>query len=124
MYDHVDQRVADLGRTRPLYDALMRAMGYTRISEDADSIGWYEPPSPKRAAFFSLMRDPQHGPNQTRIAFGAPDRHEVNRLAEIARRARARNYEAPHECTEYTPRYYAAFFDDAEGNKLEICFRD
>jgi hypothetical protein len=124
MYDHVDQRVGDPARVRPLYDALMRAMGCTRISEDAQSVGWYNAEDPKRQPFFSLVRDGSHRPNQTRIAFRAAGRQDVDRLAEIALRAGARHFEAPHECIEYTPRYYAAFFDDADGNKLEICWRD
>lgn len=35
----------------------------------------------------------------------------------------AHAYEAPHACTEYTQTYYATFFEDAEGNKLEVCYR-
>ena len=54
----------------------------------------------------------------------AADRAEVDRLAAIAREAGAAAFEAPHVCEEYTPFYYAAFFEDADGNKLEICYRE
>ena len=124
MYDHVDQRVADPAKVRPLYGALMDAMGFTRLSEDAESICWYHAQDPRNQPFFSLAGDRDHRAGGTRLAFRAASRAEVDRLAEVARRAGARNFEAPHECTEYTPRYYAAFFEDAEANKLEICFRD
>lgn len=124
MYDHVDQRVADLAQTRPLYAALMEAMGFTQLSEGVESICWYHPRAPKTSPFFSLVADSGHRPNGTRIAFRAAERPDVDRLAEIALRAGARHLEPPHECTEYTPRYYAAFFEDADGNKLEVCCRD
>jgi len=124
MYDHVDQRAADLTLIRPVYGALMDAMGLTRIVEDADNICWYDPHESKGRPFFSLVRADDHLPNGTRIAFRAASRQDVDRLAEAALRAGARNFEAPHECTEYSPRYYAAFFEDPEGNKLEVCFRD
>lgn len=123
LYDHVDQRTADLKRARPIYDALLKAMGYTRISEDAENICWYDPAAPAAQPFFSLMLDAHHQPPKTRVAFRAVDRDQVNLLAESARRAGAQNYEAPHVCAEYTGNYYAAFFEDADGNKLEICCR-
>ena len=52
-----------------------------------------------------------------------PSRAEVDRLAEIARASGATAFEPPHVCEEYTPFYYATFFEDADGNKLEICYR-
>ncbi len=124
MYDHVDQRVTDLSRSRPVYGALMAVMGFTQISEDPESICWYDPRDPKRQPFFSLVRASEHQPNGARVAFRAESRQNVDRLAEAALRAGARSFEAPHECTEYTPRYYATFFEDAEGNKLEVCCRN
>ena len=33
LFDHVDLRVSDLARVRPLYDALSAAMGFTRWDE-------------------------------------------------------------------------------------------
>jgi predicted lactoylglutathione lyase len=71
-----------------------------------------------------LVLDAHHRPNGTRLALRALDRLEVDRLAELARSAGALAFEPPHVCTEYTPFYYAAFFEDADGNKLEICYRD
>jgi len=51
----------------------------------------------------------------------APTLSEVARLAEIIVRAGARNVEGPgyHE----GPGYYAVFFEDPSGNRLEICHR-
>jgi hypothetical protein len=48
----------------------------------------------------------------------------VDRLAGVAQEAGARNMSGPRACPEYNPTYYAAFFDDPCGNKLEICFHD
>jgi predicted lactoylglutathione lyase len=69
------------------------------------------------------MTDPQHRANGTRIAFRANSRDEVDRLAEVARAAGARSIEGP-ENYGGSPRYYAVFFEDADGNKLEICYRE
>jgi catechol 2,3-dioxygenase-like lactoylglutathione lyase family enzyme len=123
LFDHVDLRVSDLAKARRLYDALLPAMGFSRIAEDATTICYYRPGEDRSAPFFGVERDPNHRPNATRIALRAGDRAEVDRLAGIARQAGATAFEPAHVCEEYTPFYYATFFEDADGNKLEICFR-
>jgi len=123
LFDHVDLRVSDFAKVRKLYDALLPAMGFTRIVEDAETICYYVPQGERAAPFFALDLDPTHRANANRIALRAADRAEVDRLAELARDAGAAAFEPPHVCEEYTPIYYATFFEDADGNKLEICFR-
>lgn len=124
LYDHVDLRVSNLARCRGLYDALMRAMGYPVANEDPETVTWYAQCDPKANPFFGIMLEAEHRPNGTRIAFRAAGRDEVDRLAGIVRTAGARAFEPAHLCEEYSPSYYATFFEDAEGNKLEICYRD
>ncbi|MFZ0032711.1 MAG: VOC family protein [Candidatus Cybelea sp.] len=123
LFDHVDLRVSNLGKVRSLYDALLPAMGYSRIAEDAESVCYYRPGEDRTAAFLALDTDPNHRPNGTRIAIRAAGRAEVDRLAGVAQQAGAAAFEPAHVCTEYTPFYYATFFEDADGNKLEICYR-
>jgi catechol 2,3-dioxygenase-like lactoylglutathione lyase family enzyme len=65
----------------------------------------------------------QHRPNLTRLAFCAPTREEVDRIAAIAAAAGARAYEAPALCDEIAENYYAAFFEDPDGNRLEVVCR-
>ena len=123
LYDHVDLRVSDIWKTRALYDSLLPALGCTDLQEDSNSVCYYAPGFDRERAFFGIIVEANHRPNESRIAFRARDRAEVDRLAAIAKQAGALAYEAPHVCEEYTPFYYAAFFEDADGNKLEICFR-
>jgi hypothetical protein len=123
LYDHVDFRVGDLVLTRPLYDALLSAMGYTDVRADTESVGYHRPNETGAEPFFWLVQERGHLPNGTRTAFGAASRAEVDRLAAIAQKRGARAFEPPQLIGEYGPTYYATFFEDAEGNKLEICFR-
>jgi len=123
LFDHVDMRVRDLVRARPLYDALLGAMGYTELHEDEDSAGYHRPDETGAEPFLWLVADGDHRPGQTRIALYAQTRAEVDRLARIAHEAGAQAFEAPQLVPEYGPTYYATFFEDAEGNKLEICCR-
>jgi hypothetical protein len=123
LFDHVDFRVGDVPRVRPLYDALFDAMGYHDRHEESDSVGYHRVGETGADAFFWIVHEEGHVANGTRVAFAAASRAEIDRLAAIARDHGAQAYEAPHLVTEYGPSYYASFFEDAEGNKLEICCR-
>lgn len=120
-FDHVDLRVRSLAEARPFYEALLPALGFTR---DAKIEGWlqYETIGTEGAPeFFGVTESPQHVANECRIAFWAGSTREVDRLAEIAVQAGARNVEGPgYEA----PHYYAVFFEDPSGNRLEICYRE
>lgn len=124
LFDHVDLRVSDLTKARSLYNTLLPAMGFTNVVEDANSICYYAPGDDRAAPFFGLDLDPDHRPNGSRIALRASSSAEVDRLSELARSAGALNFEAPQVCAEYRPLYYASFFEDPDGNKLEICYRE
>lgn len=76
------------------------------------------------APFFGFTEDAGHRPNANRIAFWVRNPAEVDRLAEVARAAGARDVSGPRACPEYSPTYYAVFFADPSGNKLEIYHRE
>ncbi len=119
-FDHVDLRVRSLSEARPFYEALLPALGFTR---DAKIEGWlqYEAAGTDGAPeFFGVTESPKHVANECRVAFWADSIHEVDRLAAIAVQAGARNVEGP---AYEDAHYYAVFFEDPSGNRLEICYR-
>jgi catechol 2,3-dioxygenase-like lactoylglutathione lyase family enzyme len=124
LYDHIDLRVRNVARARKFYRPLMKALGFSRYGSNP---WWTTFSAPKRGnelpAFFGFTRDPKHKPNGTRIAFWAASRAEVDRIAKVARRAGAKNIEGPAPYEPDTPEYYAVFFEDPDGNKLEVCYR-
>ena len=62
----------------------------------------------------------RHIANECRVAFWVESNSEVERLAAIVVRAGARNVEGP---LYEDPGYYAVFFEDPSGNRLEVCYR-
>jgi predicted enzyme related to lactoylglutathione lyase len=118
-FDHIDLRVTRMADVVPFYEMLLPALGFTR---DATVEGWlqFEAADADITEFFGVTEDPDHVPNQTRIAFWAESRSEVDRLAEVATRAGARRVEGP---LHYEPGYYAVFFEDPCENRLEVCHR-
>ena len=120
-FDHIDLRVRSLAEVRSFYEMLLPALGFTR---DATIEGWlqYEVDGKNGATeFFGVTESPQHVANECRIAFWADSIHEVDRLAMVVAQAGARNVEGPgYEEAQY----YAVFFEDPSGNRLEICYRE
>jgi catechol 2,3-dioxygenase-like lactoylglutathione lyase family enzyme len=119
-FDHVDIRVRSLAEARPFYERLLPALGFTR---DVRIEGWlqYEAEGSDGATeFVGVTESPQHVANECRIAFWAETIREVDRLAAMVVQAGARHVEGPlyEEAS-----YYAVFFEDPSGNRLEICYR-
>ncbi len=123
LFDHVDLRVADLAAARPLYDALLQLLGFTKMNADAESVGYHRPGETGAEPFLWLVEDRDHVPNGTRIAFTARSRHMVEHCASAALACGAREFEPAQPVPEYGPSYYATFFTDASGNQLEVCCR-
>ena len=81
----------------------------------------YEAAGQESTEFFGVTESSNHVPNENRIVFWAECASEVDRLAEFAIRAGARNVEGP---MPYEPGYYAVFFEDPFGNRLEVCHQN
>ena len=120
-YDHIDLRVRSLADARSFYQVLLPALGFTRKLDIEDWLQFETEGTGRATEFFGVTESPQHVANESRIAFWADSNAEVDRLADLIVRAGARNVEGPdyHE----GPGYYAVFFEDPCGNRLEICNR-
>lgn len=119
LYDHIDLRVSRLAEVAPFYEQLLPALGFKRRVE-VD--GWlqFEADDGDITVFFGVTESAAHVPNENRIAFWAESDAEVDRMASVALKAGARQIEGP---MPYESGYYAVFFEDPCGNRLEICHR-
>jgi catechol 2,3-dioxygenase-like lactoylglutathione lyase family enzyme len=122
-FDHIDLRVSNFAVARKFYEKILPALGFTRDKSDKEWGTFYAETDGVPTEFFCFTEDKNHRPNETRIAFWADTRDEVNRMADVVRKAGGRNLEGPQIWAEYTAGYYALFFEDPDGNKLEICCR-
>ncbi len=120
-YDHLDFRVRDLPRLTPFYDALMPALGFGVIRRGTRTREYYR--NDRRLPFFGLNHSATSKPSRSRVAFAAPSREEVDRIARVVRRAGGRAIEGPQVCASYHQPYYAVFFEDPDANKFEVCCR-
>ncbi len=121
-FDHIDLRVRNRAEAQRFYAMVLPALGFPH-DQSGERWGAFDTGDAEPTEFFGFTEDPEHQPNGTRIAFWAETREEVDRVAAVVREAGGRNLEGPELCLEYTPGYYAFFFEDPSGNKLEVCCR-
>ena len=123
-FDHIDLRVTNMETAKKFYGKFLPQLGFVH-EKPGDTINflfcWRRT---NRRNSFALLEDKNHKPNGTRIAFWADTREEVDRIAKLVRDAGGKNLEGPEVCKDYSPGYYAFFFEDPDGNKLEICCRE
>lgn len=123
LLSHIDLRARDRVKATEFYDAFLNLLGAVK-EEGASFTSWQIPPPDAPAdweasEWFGITEDPAMTPGQTRIAFDAPSRGTVDAIRVYLPAIGARNIEMDDGM--YGSKYYAVFFDDLDGNKVEIC---
>jgi catechol 2,3-dioxygenase-like lactoylglutathione lyase family enzyme len=122
-FSHIDLRVESFAKVGQFYRTILPLIGFTEDRSGDDWIGYYAEGELPSRAFFGVIEDPAHRVNESRVAFWAESREAVDRIGEIVVKAGAINVEGPMLNPEYGDHYYAIFFEDPEGNKLEVVHR-
>ncbi|MBI3451633.1 MAG: VOC family protein [Rhodospirillales bacterium] len=120
---HLELTVTDMARSVKFYDAVLDFLGYRKIEEKPELVGW----AGKAGALFIAPANPKsankahdrYSPGLHHFAWAAESRAEVDRLHGVLKGFGARILDAPAEY-DYMPGYYAVFFADPDGMKLEL----
>ena len=120
---HVFVNVLDMERAREFYGWLMPQLGYATSWEHGNGYGFLSPhgsfwlkPADSRFAADAFHKDRV---GLCEIAFAATSRDEVDALHRALVARGATILDPPREYPEYVPGYYAVFFADPDGMKLE-----
>jgi glyoxylase I family protein len=124
---HVDLVVSSIERSLPFYRELLAPLGYHRVGEVEGERGetiWYLS-GPGSSIGIRAAQTSEEGPYDRyrvglhHLAFEAGSRAGVNDRADWLREHGAEIESGPEEYW-YAPGYYAVFFFDPDGIKLEI----
>ena len=123
---HVFLTVNDLARSREFYARLMPRLGYPARWEYGGGIGWLSP----AGSFWLKQASPELAGatfckdrvGLCEVAFRADSRDEVDALGRDLAALGARVLDPPREYPEDVPGYYAVFFADPDGIKLELVY--
>jgi len=121
---HVFVNVKDMARAREFYGFLMPRLGYQAGWEYENSQGYLSPhgsfwlkPADARFADDGFDKDRV---GLCEIAFAANTRAEVDALHRALVERGVTILDPPREYPHYVPGYYAVFFADPDGMKLEL----
>lgn len=123
-FQHIDLRVNDLARASEFYSKLLPAVGFETGWKGENFCGFDAKGKYPDQAWFGFTEDKGHHANANRISFWAESRAAVDEIAAMLDEAGAQNRSGPRACPEYSPTYYAVFFEDPFGNCLEVCYRE
>jgi glyoxylase I family protein len=133
-FSHVDLVVTDLERSLEFYRGLLVPLGWTGLrevrGERGETIHYLSQDGPGVAAL-GLRQRPDDAPRHPydryavglhHICFDAPSREAVDDRVRWLRENRAEIESGP-ATYDYNPGYYAVYFYDPDGIKLEILHR-
>lgn len=125
LINHLDLTVSDLERSTVFYESLLSHLGYRRSSEYGGEVpNWVVRAGPVslsiglHRARASTPHD-RYAPGLHHVAFHAASRADVEAAHELVKRIGGVVLDPPAEY-DYTPGYYAVFFADPDGLKLEV----
>jgi len=128
---HLDLTVRDPRASRDFYAAVLGFMGYREVA-DHDRGFDYDLARPDGFASIGIMQ--AEGPNADRphdryspglhhVAWNAQSREDVDSLYALLLKIGAVILDPPADYPRYGPGYYAVFFADPDGLKLEYVFK-
>jgi catechol 2,3-dioxygenase-like lactoylglutathione lyase family enzyme len=129
---HIDLSVGDVARSREFYSVVLGFMGY-RLSHDvSDGVTDFDI-GERGGDFCSIGIRRVAGPNAGRahdryslgmhhLAWNAQSREDVEKMHALLLRIGATVLDPPAHYPEYSEGYYAVFFADPDGLKLEYCY--
>src|SRR4051794_28565219 len=130
--DHIDLVVSSLEHSLPFYRELLEPLGYIDAGDIEGEMGERVVYISKASGLGTVgLRERRSGSEEAydryslglhHLAFAAPLRETVDRIAHWAQERGAEIESGPREY-DYTPGYYALFLYDPDGIKLEIVHR-
>jgi glyoxylase I family protein len=132
---HLDLNVSDLDCSARFYGRVFTCIGYRRANLSVpgaeEGFDWMAPDERGGHRFsiglYPARRNAPHdryAPGIHHLALRAKSREDVDELYRVLLKMNAEILEAPREYPEYEPGYYAVFFLDPDGIKLEYVFTD
>jgi catechol 2,3-dioxygenase-like lactoylglutathione lyase family enzyme len=122
--DHLAIRVGDFEASRRFYDRLLTFLGFVREWEFGRTVGWNNGVT----MWWITEADPGVGPHRTgdigyhHYAFELGAKAEVDEVGEFLEREGVTVVDPPAAYPSYGEGYYAVFFLDPDGLKLEAMY--
>ena len=121
---HIKLSVSNFSKSRDFYSKLFEKLGFNNISNKERSAGW----ATKEGFGISIAqaehKDLKHifmAPGLHHLCFKAASKKQVDAVYEMIKE-KTLVFDLPQKYPEYTKKYYAVFFSDPDGLKLEVAY--
>ncbi len=122
MLHHISLGVRELGASALFYDGILGALGFRRVFEDDEAIGYGLEDGEDILCLKQRDDAAPPGPG-FHLAFAAPTRAAVDAFHAAGLRAGGADNGAPGLRPDYGPHYYAAFLVDPDGHRVEALLK-
>lgn len=127
-FHHIDLNVNSLDASRPVYGLVLEFLGYRMVRDDAQGCEWDLGPDDRRISLGLRVARPEYAnhvhhryaPGLHHLAWRAVSRDAVDALHHLLVESGIPVLDAPAHYPEYSTTYYAVFFEDPDGMKLEV----
>ena len=122
---HITLGTNDKARAAKFYDAVLGAIGFTRLPKPPEKPLAYERDGKMPTIYIYTPEDgrPATWGNGTHIAFIADTTDQVHAFYDRALELGGMSEGEPGPRSQYGPNYYAAYVRDPDGNKLQaVCY--
>lgn len=124
---HIDLTVSNLERSRSFYDVVFGYLGYRRADDSPHGTDWdWQGDGPfhsigivRRGGAYADRPHDRYSPGLHHLAWTADDRDDVDGLHQLLVEQGMTILDPPADYPRYGPEYYALFFTDPDGLKLE-----
>ena len=125
-FRHLMINVGELAVSRDFYEQVLGFLNYKRAHESSTYCMWN--PVSGGCSFGIWQTDAtfvdapyqREGVGFQHLAFNAENRQQIDDLYQVLLKLNATVLDPPCECPEYSPTYYAVYFEDPDGLKLEV----
>jgi catechol 2,3-dioxygenase-like lactoylglutathione lyase family enzyme len=118
MINHVSIGVRDVARSKKFYDAALKPLGFSLLSDGESSLGYGEKAV---QLWLGATKKPVKADMDSGLhfCFLAKDRAAVDAFHAAALTAGGKDNGKPGVRADYSPNYYAAFAVDPDGYRIE-----
>ncbi|MCH7604627.1 VOC family protein [Patescibacteria group bacterium] len=122
---HIKISVSNIGKSKSFYKKLFEALGYTKINDWEEGLAYKTPWGFGIWITKAEQESPayKHGaPGLHHFCVKAVSKEQVDQLYQLVLAEGEHVFNKPKAYPEYTPNYYAVFFADPDGIKLEVAY--
>lgn len=126
---HIDLNASDLAASKAVYGPVLEFLGYVQVKDKPEGCEWDLRGMEGRGASIGLRlcnpeeaghRHHRYAPGLHHLAWRAESRADVDALHELLVARGIKVLDPPAQYPEYSGDYYAVFFEDPDGMKLEL----